>query len=86
MSGSHGVARTEWFYGDLIVTGSGNDKLNEVGGPGVRTRPVCVCWSELEVCSTATSSIECTSKVDSFPKHMWKPNVDSNAIPSEPQN
>ena len=86
MSGSHGVARIEWFYGDLIVAGSENDKLNEVGGPGVRTRPVCVCRSELEVCSTATSSIECTSKVNTLTQHTWKPDMESNAIPSEPPN
>ena len=42
MSGSHGVTKLEWFYGNLTVAGSENDRLNEVGGPGVRTRPVCV--------------------------------------------
>jgi hypothetical protein len=82
MSGSHGVTKLEWFHGNLTVAGSENDKLNEVGGPGVRTRPVCVCWSELEVCSTATSSIECTSTGGSFTRQKWNSFSEGDAIPT----
>jgi hypothetical protein len=82
MSGSHGVTKLEWFYGNLTVAGSENDKLNEVGGPGVRTRPVCVCRSKLEVCSTATSSIECTSIGGSFSQQKLNPLADGDGIPT----
>jgi hypothetical protein len=82
MSGSHGVTKLEWFHGNLTVAGSGNDKLNEVGGPGVRTRPGCVCWSGLEVCSTATSSIECTSTGGSVTLQKWNRFIDGDAIPT----